>query len=552
MAFPNNCTPRLIQVDDSCGCTLTRANIRAMTPQDFEDQGFKEVYMDRVIAQTKEARMTGVLERSMTDLLLSRTAPIRAVNLGQAANQSIIAPFIMIPQRHNVNANYFVVQDGAATSGAGSGGIPASAWDLTVINEGSQFASPLVGLEKYFLPGNYITVLYKDATTGVGRTVQFRIINSVNANSGGVEKARLTVEPPYTTAGWVALSGADQAVFQPTHGLLVPLSNSVSNYESWCYQRVAENTVKLLTYWLQTIRETHCYNDEYLKALNAPLTSEYFKKFRQLPLAQQRKRLAYLSERDYYNTLFYGREINEKQTVETYRDLPQVVDPANPNCVLEYKANTLGFWRQLEQCGRVTDFQGGVLDLDTVKSLLYGLKRNREIDSGQIRRIDAMTDRFTRADILDIMIDYYKDKYGMDTTRFYKVGEQIKFENVVMWDYDVYQFPDEGVELSVIEDPYFDDHLAAFATADKSRGRALWLIDWSDVQVGLAGTASAARQTNLADNLYNCVITPNVNHYQLNSKTVAAMLQDPNRHAIFFNFSDACPKLTVSNCVPQS
>src|SRR5688572_13672642 len=116
MAFPNNCNPRLIQVDDSCGCTLTRADIRAMTPQDFEDQGFKEVYMDRVIAQTKEARMTGVLQRSLTDLFLSKTIPIKSVNLGQAANRSIIAPFIMIPQRHNINANYFVVYPTSAVN----------------------------------------------------------------------------------------------------------------------------------------------------------------------------------------------------------------------------------------------------------------------------------------------------------------------------------------------------------------------------------------------------------------------------------------------------
>ena len=77
----------------------------------------------------------------------------------------------------------------------------------------------------------------------------------------------------------------------------------------------------------------------------------------------------------------------------------------------------------------------------------------------------------------------------------------------------------------------------------------MWMIDWSDVQIGLAGTASAQRQTNVADNLYNCVITPNVNHYNLVSKTIAVMLEDPNRHAIVENFSSTCPKLTTATCV---
>lgn len=549
MAFPNNCNPRIISVDDSCGCTLTRADIRAMTPQIFEDQGFIEYGMDRVIGQTKEARMTGVPERSLTDLFLSRTVKI---NTNKVINQSVIAPFIEIPQRHNVNANYFLIQSGVVDPNAGVGSIPASAWDLTVINEASQFATPLVSLEKYFLPGRFIIVLLKDTTTGVGRSLMFKIISAANADSGGVSKALLVVEPNYSAAGWAALSGAEKAVYQPTHGLIMPLANSVSNYESWCYNDASENTMKLLVFWLQTIRETFCYNDEYLKALTAPLTSQYFKQFRTLDLAKQRKRQAMLAEYAYYNTIFFGQRINEQQTVENYRNLPQVVDPANPSCVLEYKANTLGLRQQLSDCGKVTDMQGAALDLDVIKALLYSLRRNRSIDSGNVTRIDAFTDRFTADNILTIMIQYYKDKYGWDTTRFYKPGEKLMFENQIMWNYNVFEFPDEGVELAVIVDPFFDDYLAAFPAADKSRGRFFWLIDWSDFAIGLAGTASATRQTNVADNLYNCVITPNVNHYQLSSKTIAAMIQDPNRHALVENFSDSCPTLTANKCTPTS
>lgn len=552
MAFPDNCTPRLISVDDSCGCTLTRANIVAMTKASFEAQGFAEVYMDRVIAQTKEARMTGVPQRSLTDLLLSRMAPVKTQTLFTSGGRSVIAPFVLIPQRSNVNANYFVINSGVVDPNAGVGAIPASAWDLTVINESSQFASPLVHLEKYFLPGRFITVFYKDATTGVGHTIQFQIISSANADAGGVSKALLVVQPNYSAAGWAALTAPQKAVYQPTHGVLVPLANSVSNYESWCYNDTSENTMKLLVFWLQTIRETYCYNDEYVKALQAPLTSEFFKKFRTLELAKQRKRQAMLAERAFYDTLFWGDKINENQTDTTYQNLPQVLDPANANCLLEYKANTIGFYNQLLACGKVTDLQGGPLDLDFVKSLLYTLKRNREIDSGMVTRIDCMTDRFTADNILTVMINYYKTKYNETTTRFYKAGETLRFDNQILWNYNVYEFPDENVELCVIVDPYFDDRIGAFPTADKSMSRMLWLLDWSDIKVGVAGTASATRQTNVLDNLYNCVITPNVNHYQLNSKTVCAMVEDPNRHAIITNFSADCPTLTAVACSPIS
>lgn len=553
----NNCTPRLISVDDSCGCTLTRASIQAFTPELFEEQGFKEVGMDRVIGQTKEARMAGVAERSLTDLFLSRTVPIKTTTLFQSGQRSVIAPFVMVPQRSVVNANWFNLVDGEATAGAGSGGLPASAWDLTVQNEGSQFASVLQSLEKYFLPGRYITVLYKNQTTNVGYTVQFEILKSVNADSGGTPQATLTVRPNVTDSEWATMTSPQKAVFQPTHGVIIPLANSVSNYESWCYNDTSENTLKLLVYWLQTIRETFCYNDEYIKALTAPLTSDFFKKFRTLDLARQRKRQAQLAEQAYYNTIFYGQRINEKQTPSTYTELPQVLDPQNANCLLEYKANTEGWYTQLKNCGRVIDNQGAVLDMDTLKSLLYTIKRNRETDSGNITEIDAMTDRFLADAILTVMIQYYQKKYGMQYTRFYNANQAIKFDGQILWNYNRYEFPDENVALNVIVDTFFDDRYSVFQAAnggiDGSRGRELWLLDWSDAMVGMAGTASAARQTNVLDSLFNCVITPNVNHYQLNSKTIAAMIQVPNRHAIVENIAaTGCPTITGTPCLVNS
>jgi hypothetical protein len=523
-----------------------------MTPESFAAQGFTEVGMDRVIAQTKEARMTGVVQKPLTDLLLSRFAPIKKVNLGSAAGRSIIAPFIMVPQRHNINANYFVIDSGANDPNAGVGNVHPGSYRIIVKNESSEFASPLVSLEKYFLVGRFVTVLYKDATTGVGRTLQFKITAVANANAGGVEKARITLEPPYTSAGWNALAAGDKNIYKPTHGLVIPLANSVSNYESWCGDDAAEQTGKLLVYWLQTIRETHCYNDAYLQALQAPLTSEYLKRFRLLPLAQQRKRQAQLAERAFYNTVWFGQKINEKQTAETYASLPPVYDIADVDCVLEYKANTEGIETQLSNCGKVTDLQGGALDIDLIKTTLYTLKRNREIDSGNITQIDAMTDRYTADNILTVMIDYYKKKYGVSIERFFTAKQAITFEGQVLWNYNVYEFPEEGVALNVIHDTYFDDYLAAFPSADKSMGRYLMLVDWSDVKIGLAGTASRNTETFIQSDDYQCVITANVTHRNLNSKSIAVMIEDPNRSAIFKNFSDACPTVTVNTCTAAS
>jgi len=149
-------------------------------------------------------------------------------------------------------------------------------------------------------------------------------------------------------------------------------------------------------------------------------------------------------------------------------------------------------------------------------------------------------------------IDYYHDKYGVETRRFYKPNEKLEFQNISLFNYDIYEFEDEGVNLAVFSHDYFDDRLAAFPAAHQTAGRALWAIDWSDLMIGLAGAKTVQRQTNVADNLYNCVIDPNVNHYNLSSRTIAAMLQDPNRHAMFENFSGACPTITATPCTATS
>lgn len=548
MSLLSQCTPKLIQVDGSCGCTLTRASISAMKPSDFEDLFWKEIGASRIVANWKEARITGVRQKAMMDLFLSRMKPINRINMGQNAQQSVIAPFILVPQRNRVNSNYFLVEAGTATTGAGTGSIAASSWDLTVINDASAWATSLVSLENYFLPGNNIVVLYKDAVTGTGRTIQLRVTSAINADFGGVSKAKVTAVPNISAATWGGMSGAQKAVYQPTEGVLIPLLNSISDYESWCQQYPSEITLKLKAYWLQTWRRTHCYNDEYMKVLSAPLLDPLFKKFRLLPIAEQRKRQMDQVERDWYNTVFWGQAASDVQAVETYTELEQVHDPANPNCLLEYKAQALGIRTQLAECSRVIDHQGGALDLDAIKAELYRLKRYRAGDGSSIEDIDAMTDRYTASNILTTMIQYYTDKYGLQNTRFYNANQKIQFDNNVLWNYNTFEFPDEGVRLHVIVDDFFNDHLDVHPVAQKSMGRYFMMVDWSDIDIGVAGAKSVTRQTNVADNLYNCVIQPVVNHYQLYSETLTVMVNDPNRHTVYTNFGDDCPTLTVESC----
>lgn len=523
-----------------------------MTPQDFEDQGFKEVYMDRIIQRAREARVAGYKENTLEMILMGRLAPIKGM-LGKApiANESVILPYVYMRQKRNINANYWQVTGGVATPGAGAGSIPASAWDVTIVNPSSTYSSTIPAIERFFLPGKYVLLETVNSVTKAAQSLVYKVVAAVNADAGGTYKATVTLEPNYSAAGFAALSAADKLVYRgPTAGQVILLANSVSDYESWCYNEPVENTNKLLTFWLQTSRETHEYSDEYLKALNAALVSGYFREFRQLPMAEQKRIQHARWIRSWLNSVFYGQRIDENQTVETYASLPQVTDPMDPTCTLEYKANALGFKTQLSDCSRLYDHQGNPLSLDLIASTGYDMKRAREADGGTVDTIDWMTDRWTAGKIFDMMVSFYKAK-GVDTTRWMDQNVPMKFDNQVELVYNKYQLPPElgGYNFAVFTHPFFDDKISAAASGDQqNRQRTMWGIDWSDVQIGIAGTNQAMRQTNVADNLYNCVIKPNVHHYQMMSTTWTSLLQDPSRHWIIDNFDDSCPTVAFNRC----
>ena len=619
-----NCSPRHILVDESKGCTLTRAHITAFKRSDFEAQAAKEVGMDRIIAQTAEARLAGMHEKSLYDLLLSKHVALGEKSGG--GSQSVIAPFTLVPRRNTLNFNYFQLEasDRAVSSGALTGftsvadikpgiahatygWIPSSAFVITVNggSDGSQSSDATVSanalthtkfnknqvqdLAKYFHPGAYLTVMTNGRQLGGGNDtnttaagadiayVQYKVYaaedgTASGTGSGNTEKARLVVAPskyasssasdPIETSSsgdWAQATATNKADagYNIAKGTGMIMGNSVSDYEKWCHQGPAVNDLTLVEYWQQTQRWTHQYNDEYLKALQAPLTSEYFKKFRQLPLAQQRKQQEAYQQNAFMNTVFYGDRINDNQKVETYTSLPTVVDPNNDaGCstapTIEYKSNTLGIRTQLAECSRTWDNQGNALNLDVLFETCYMIKRERENSGGTVDTIDAMTDRFTAAKIRDLMTKYYKSKYSADLTLFMQPKQQITFNGQVVFEYNKYDLPDQGVSLAVFTDTFFDDKIGASlglndgVSTNKNQARQLWLIDWSDIAINVLKTASVKRQTNTADDIYNCVIQPNVSHYQLNSKTFEVRVGNTNRHAMVENFSDASPSVTVT------
>lgn len=564
-----SCIGRTVAIDASCGCTLSRMTITGLTPTDIVNFANSEIDLARLVLEAREAKILGVPERGLEMLLKGKITNIKPeIVIQKIDGQSIVQPFIMRTQESFINDNYFKIESGTPTPTAGVGSMPASAFDLTLtlggawINDGG-----MSKLEQSFVVGHTIVVHTWDAVaTKTALTLQFTILASVNADAGGTFKAKVTVAPNLTAAEWTALTAGQKALYKPLFGMVQTAANNVDDRESDCNQNRADLNKRVILNWIQTVRNTICSQQSYEEVLDAILAgrvNDYLKGFKYLDLAKQEKQKLARFNRDWMNLVMYGQIINGNQTEALWRSLPPILDPLDATCQHGVHANALGFFTLLNNCNRVIDLGGAALNLDyIINTVLYPLRRNREAEGDSIQVIDSMTNRYMSAVLFETMSKYYTQRYGVEVTRFAKIGEKITHEGFLFFNYNVYDIPDAGVQWAVYVDDYFNDFVDAFNQRVigwdfKTRANSIWFIDWSDISIGVMKTNSVTRKwpdMGGIPEVYKCVMQPNVSTYRMNSKTFTPLLDRPNRSLIIHNMTFACPVTAGGGgcTVPQS
>lgn len=565
------CLGRTVAIDSSCGCTLTRMTIRGLSPADIVNFGNTEIDLARVILQAREAKILGVPERGLNMLLKGKIQNIKpAMVIQKIGEQSIIQPYILRPQQSFINDNYFKIESGTPTPGRGTGDIPASAWNVTVVLGGAWINDGgISALEQSFVVGSTVIIhTWDNVTTKTALTLQFTILTSVNADAGGTFKATITLVPNLTAAEWAALTPAEKAVYSPAFGMLQTAANNVDDREAYCNQQRADLNRRVIANWFQTTRGVVCSQMSYEEVLEKILSGDvnaYLKGFKFLSLAEQEKQKMARQEREKMNSWMYGQIINGHQQTDysEWSQLPAVNDPIDTTCQLGVKANALGFFTLLNNCNRVIDLGGAALSIDyIINTVLYPLRRQRQADGDKIDVIDSMTNRYMASKILQTMSHYYQAKYGITTTRYFEVNQKITHDNIVFFNYNVYDIEEAGVQWAVFVDDYFNDFVDSFNTPIigwdfRIRANSIWFIDWSDVSIGLLKTNQVTRKWPSVDpvtaEVYKCVMQPNPSTYRLSSETFTPMLDRPNRHLIIHNMSFECPTVADTACtVPQS
>lgn len=552
MPIQDNCNPYIIDIGASNDGSLTTSDIRAMTSEDFVAQGLKEVGMDHVIASARMAKKAGAKESMMSMLLMGR---IKGYPEGISAQSSgpggapFIAPFFFRNQVTNINDSYWKVSAGAAAPGAGTNGIPVHAWRFTVVKHDGEKATDIAKNFRYFNPGKEFRVETQVAGAHVSQV--YEIIDNEDATSGSVA-AYVIVKPKMDEDEWNALTSGQQAAYQLTTGVAQVLANSVSDFESYGGNNPVNNPRKLRLNWHQTSRFVTAYTDDYVRAMKAPNTSEYLKKYALVPLAEQNKQQFMLFMKEWQNSIMFGTPISPKQTEATYRDLPPIYDPSNSGQQLEWKANAPGFITQLAECSRIQDAQNAALDLNDIFAAGLSVKFAREADGGEVNRIEVHADRITAGNIHKAMLDLYPKIWGVEWRKVVDATTPVTGQKVTTINHNTYQLPAEfgGYDLVVIWDRSLDDKIAAAGNSATvaAAQRYLFMFDWSDLEVSVLKSKSRTTQTNELDEKYRYVIEVNKAHVKMQSVTWSAVMDDPNRHWGIRNFTADCPDLVYEGC----
>ena len=550
MSYFNQCLPKVVNIRDGSGCSITRATLNAMTPDEFAALGDQED-LQRVYVNATEAKMRGVNQSYIDSLLMGRLKyygdKVSKVNVANMA-QSIIQPFITMRQDTVINAGYFEIESGADVNGYRR--------TITVKNNGLFSQQALVKLERYFIAGNTVIVQHV-GSSGAAFSAHFKIISAVNADAGGVSKATITIEPStVTSTTFAGYTAGQKAPFQPEGGLVLLGTNSISDYESWCNYGAVDNGMNLLHFWFQTSRMGHTFTKEYLKALKAPNANEFFKVFNTLPIKQQLVQQSSRFQGEWWTSVFWGQpdEGQDPNSWQTSGKLEEVKDIVDNTCTLEYKARAEGIEYLLSRCGRVIDYAGQPLNLDTLGEQLYQLKRHRQqtsLTGDIVDEVVIQCDRQTASNIKSVFAAWYKAKYGIQYTQEIGKGPNEQFAQSSGLTVNSYDFDDFAVRLTVISDPTLYDMLGATPTAHKGASRYALLLDYSDIDIGIIKSRAKENQYPAPGDVpseFKCVIERNERNYKLYSQTWTVIAPRPERHLILKNFSSACPQLSTNAC----
>lgn len=530
------CIPAIGTNVRTCGA-VTACNIATAESDTLEaifTSGGEFRNMSSLLVAQIEMKACGARTNGLFDFLMAnarlKNKSLRKLPSNDFGTRYNVEPFIMADQQSVVNKEYWEFQNGLAPGGGND-------WQIDVF---SNYGMPLD--VRWF---NARERIYANGLTA-GGTVTRTSYRVTGASLQGTV-IRLLLVAENTTYGSAA------KVTDPVVGFLVRGTANVSDFEQYCEQMPGLNGLKSVPFWLETDRWSLCWDelyDGYFKELTK--NNAYFAKFGDLDQTKLNKQLAEDFQRRWVNAFFWNKRYNSSQTLAAYRDLPNITTAApadlylpNEGRCVGKRANAIGQYELMLECGRVFDLQGNTLNLAELFELINQLSRSRGDQGGNGEIIEAFTDRTTRANIQLGMINYFNTQ----SAGLLRLNMEIGKAGALGFVYDSYRLINPaGVEFRVTSNPYFDDFKTeATNAAVGNSGNMLWFLDFGTIFPGIIDSNRVVNRTgdlrDLAkvDNTFACVMRNPTQEVTLNSLTWTGVNECPYNSAILEGFNNTVP-----------
>jgi hypothetical protein len=483
-----------------------------------------------------EIKMCEAVQNGLYDFLRATSVNLSKKIQSQKVNSGLvqIAPFVLARQYSPINNEYWKFTGGQSAAGG--------RWEVTVESTNS-----IPFDTRSFQPDEFVFVTgLTDGGTSVRTAYQ---IYSSTDNGDGTGTLVLT---PRNTGSFL---DSDRLV-NVEEGLIRRGTNNKSDYESFCNEAPAYTNWKNVPFWVQTSRTSMCRSETYDKWRKLLLEgNELYKEFGDVDEIQRNKQLGADWQKRWVNSIFWNKPISANQTLAAYDQLDDItsasvegLDVGGAECVGK-RANAVGIYEQLAECGRVQDLQGATLSLDSLFKALYNIKRVREgVSSPGAMSIDLFMDS-TMADLFNTsMLNYFKAKAGNVAVTF-EVNPSEAKSAPFGFSYRSYKlFWPQGVTINVITHNFFDDAVTAASAAGVGDAeRYLWVLDFSGIYPGILATNRQVLKTGdlktLAqiDSSYACVLKTLSKEQTLTSTTYTVVVECPSGSGVLENFAQVAP-----------
>lgn len=538
------CSPSVSNSYNSCG-TITRSSLKSLTPAQlltvFQDGSGNYRDMQSTLKNAFELKLCGIKTHGLYDFLMSsaesRGSRINKKNI--SSTESYIEPYIFAKQRSLINDDYWAINTGYATGSY----TPGVTGPLASVSGGTRVIRVYSrhGIDagnEWFVQGHKVHIFGR-ANDGTAERGQWRIVSSAADTSTNRIDVLLANENAGSSTPYSAT---------PIAGFLVIGTNDISDYESWCNNRPALNDRKLVPFFFQTSRQALCVDSNYKEFLNRAMeVNPLFEVFGDVPLAERNKQIGERAQKEWVQSFFWGKPL-ANQTISTYTSL-QAINSIGGS-LMGYRANAVGVYEQLRNCGRVIDRQNQTLYIRDLLDQIYLLVRARETSGIPNRSIDIYTDSETAEQFKRGMVEYYNAQSG-GLARFNIPIEDGNIEGSMQMigfyatSYKV-DFP-AGVTINIVTHPFFDDiSTAAKSESVGSTGKFLWILDLGKGGSIYPGIIGSSRVTTTVDEIellrkvntqYSCVISNPTRDLTLSSTTWTAIVECPAANLIIENFS---------------